>query len=515
MLKLLEFRGFLRNHREMARLLGLPEDLPRREREEAIVREGCRRFGEKLPEMLQGTFAFALEESESGEIFCARDPFGAKAFYYTVTADGRFLGSHSIRKLLEDPQVQCILNEDMLGLYLTYTYVPGTETFFKGIHKLAPGHTLRFAGGQVTLRRYFAPRFAPDESKTLEEWGEEIHRVIAETFPECEEDGERIESFLSGGVDSSYVFALSHAKRSASIGYRDARFDEQPLAAATARLLGRENLRLEIEPEEYFAAVPYVMENMEQPLADASAIVFALGCRAAAQRTDICFSGEGADEFFGGYHSYSRAGHFRDPLEKFYIGNTNILKEDEKALLLKNYIGRVRPIDVARPLHEEILDLDERARMQLIDIQLYLDGDIQLNVDKMSEAAGLEVRMPLLDRRIFDVASRIPGRFMVSEEQTKIAFRKAAAHVLPAEIAERRKLGFPVPIRTWMADPRYNGDVEKRLHSEAAGKFFHLPALHALWQRYLEGDDVQWRKLWTVYTFLVWYGIYFEDLKVN
>ena len=270
------------------------------------------------------------------------------------------------------------------------------------------------------------------------------------------------------------------------------------MAKQTADILGRKNLRCLITPEEYFGIVPYVMYNMEQPLGDASAIAFAIACRETAKHTKICYSGEGADEFFGG-----------ENLKTFYVGNTNIMKEDEKKRILKTYDPDVLPIELARGIYEETEGLDPLTKMSDVDIQIWLEGDIYLNVDKMSLAAGLEIRMPLTDRRIFDIASRMPSEYKVNEEQNKVALRTAAAKVLPEEIAFRKKLGFIVPIRIWMADERYNADVRRLFASDIAEKFFHIDEIQAIFDEYVGGNSDNWRKVWTIYTFLVWYEEYF------
>ena len=267
--------------------------------------------------------------------------------------------------------------------------------------------------------------------------------------------------------------------------------------------------RCVITPEQYFDIVPYVMYNMEQPLGDASAIAFALGCKATAEHTKLCYSGEGSDEFFGGYNMYRNAERYGDNLKTFYVGNTNIMKEDEKMKILKNYDENVLPINLVKEMYEENEGLDPLSKMQDIDIQIWLEGDIYLNVDKMSEAAGLEIRMPLTDRRIFDIASRIPSKYKLTEEQNKVAIRMAAAKVLPEEIAYRKKLGFIVPIRIWMADERYNQDVPAKFHSEMAEKFFNVEEINAIFDEYIGGNSDNWRKVWTIYTFLVWYEEYF------
>ncbi|MBR1567640.1 MAG: asparagine synthase C-terminal domain-containing protein, partial [Lachnospiraceae bacterium] len=379
------------------------------------------------------------------------------------------------------------------------------------LHKLMPGHYLIWKQGELTIKRYWTPTFHPDASKSIEEYAEEIHQTLAAIMPEVKTEDETAESFLSGGVDSSYVLAMSDAQMTDSCGYEDERFDESALAKKTAELLGRGHSTCLISPEEYFAEVPYVMQNMEQPLGDASAIVFSIACKATAKHTKMCYSGEGSDEFFGGYNMYRNAERYGENLKTFYIGNTNIMKEDEKQRILKEYNPNVLPIDIARPIYEEIEDLDPLTKMSDVDIQLWLEGDIYLNVDKMSSAAGLEIRMPLTDRRIFDIASRMPAEYKVNDQMNKAAFRMAAAKVLPEEIAYRKKLGFIVPIRIWMADDRYNQDVRARLSGKTAEKFFHVDEIMGIFDDYIGGNSDNWRKVWTIYTFLVWYDEYFSE----
>ena len=512
MTEVLEYRGHIRNWRALCGELGISPDLSREEREPVILREAYAKWGTGMGDHLHGMFACALRE-ESGRIFCLRDPFGTKPFYYTLTPEGEFLFGTRIRKILDAPGFRKELNEQMLQIYLTLTYVAGEDTFFKGIKKLMPGHWLLYTpgtdGGSLQKGRYFAPQFRPDEGPSLEEWADEIHSTLAQIMTEVKEEGETAESFLSGGVDSSYVFAMSDARMSDSCGYEDPRFDESPLAAETARLLGRENSRCLVTPERYFEAVPYVMREMEQPLGDASAIVFAIGCLETARHTKLCYSGEGADEFFGGYNMYRNAERYGANLPTFYVGNTNIMKEEEKERLLLHYDPSYRPIDLVQDYYKENEGLDPLARMSDIDIRVWLEGDIYLNVDKMSTAAGLEVRMPLTDRRIFDIASRLPSRFKVNAEQNKVAFRTAAAKVLPEQVAFRKKLGFIVPIRHWLADPVYGADMRRRFRSASAEQFFRTEELDAILQEYLGGNSDLWRKVWTIYTFLVWYDEYF------
>ena len=503
------YRGHIRNWEELCERLGIDLTLSREEREHEILIKAYQTWGCEMADHMHGMFAFALWDEEEQKLFCLRDQFGTKPFYYYETEDGELLYGTMIRDIIDQPGFEKELNEEMLQLYLSLTYVAGENTFFRGLKKLLPGRYLIWQDGKLEIHRYWKPEFHPDESKTLEDWADEIHNTLKEIMPEVKTADEKVESFLSGGVDSSYVLAMSDAEQADSCGYEEERFDESVLAEKTAQLLGRKFSRSIITPEQFFDIVPYVMYNMEQPLGDASAIVFTLGCNATAEHAKICYSGEGSDEFFGGYNMYRNAERYGENLKNFYVGNTNIMKEDEKQKILKKYDPDVLPIELARGIYEETEGLDPLTKMSDVDIQIWLEGDIYLNVDKMSTAAGLEIRMPLTDRRIFDIASRMPSRFKVNEEQNKVAFRTAAAKVLPEEIAFRKKLGFIVPIRIWMADERYNQDVQRLFHSDIAEKFFDVDAINAIFDEYVGGNSDNWRKVWTIYTFLVWYEEYF------
>lgn len=509
MAEIREYRGHIRNWRALCSELGVDDSLTRGEREQEIIVKAYEKWGRSMADHIYGMFAFYLWDEKEQKIFALRDQFGTKPFYYYVTADNRLLCGTMIRGIMEQEGFVKELNEKMLQIYMTLTYVAGEDTFFKGVKKLMPGHWLEFKDGKLEIGRYWSPAFRPDETKNVEEWADEIHSALTGIMTEVKEEGETAESFLSGGVDSSYVLAVSDAKRADSCGYDEERFDESRVAAKTAELLGVEHSVANIQPKDFFDIVPYVMYNMEQPLGDASAIVFTLGCLATAKHTKLCYSGEGADEFFGGYNMYRNAERYGDALKTFYVGNTNIMKEDEKQRILKSYDPDVLPINLVKYIYDETEGLDPLTKMSDVDIQIWLEGDIYLNVDKMSTAAGLEIRMPLTDMRIFDIASRMPSRFKVNEEQNKVAFRTAAAKVLPEDIAFRKKLGFIVPIRIWLADERYNADVRAKFSSDIAARFFDLDEINAIFKDYTDGNSDNWRKVWTIYTFLVWYEEYF------
>ena len=509
MIEIKTYCGHIRNWKLLCKELDIDNSLSRAEREEAIIIAAYKKWGGDMANHIYGMFSFALYDTDTDTLFCMRDQFGTKPFYYYVTDNGKLLYGTTIREIMDGDGFIKKLNPKMLQIYLTMTYTTGEETFFEGVKKLLPGRFMTFKNGEIKITRYFRPTFEPDNTKALDEWADDIHNTLEQIMTEVKSSDEYVESFLSGGVDSSYVLAVSDAPAANSCGYDDSRLDESGLARETADILGRKFNRCVITPQEYFDIVPYVMYNMEQPLGDASAVAFALGCIATAKGTGICYSGEGADEFFGGYNMYRNAERYGDNLKTFYVGNTNIMKEDEKRKILKKYYENFEPIDLVRSIYTENEGLDPLSKMSDVDIQVWLEGDIYLNVDKMSRAAGLEVRMPLTDMRIFNIARRMPSCYKVNDEQNKVALRTAAAKVLPQEIAFRKKLGFVVPIRMWMADERYNGDVIRLFNSDIADKFFNRDEINKIFNDYLNVDSDNWRKVWTIYTFLVWYEEYF------
>lgn len=509
MIEVKEYRGHIRNWESLCEELGIDKTLSREKRENEILIKAYQKWDTNMADHMHGMFAFALWDNDTEKLFCLRDHFGTKPFYYYITESGDILYGNDIRKIISQKGFVKELNEKMLQIYMSLTYVAGEDTFFKGVKKLMPGCFLVWQNKKFSITRYWKPEFAPDDTKSLDDWADEIHKTVKQMMREVKTDDETAQSFLSGGVDSSYVLAMSDVEVTNSCGYDDERFDESVLAKKTADILGRKNSRCLVTPQDYFDIVPYVMYNMEQPLGDASAIAFAIGCRETAKSTKLCYSGEGADEFFGGYNMYRNAERYGENLKTFYVGNTNIMKEEEKQKILKNYDPDFLPINLVKYIYDETEGLDPLTKMSDVDIQIWLEGDIYLNVDKMSTAAGLEIRMPLTDRRIFDIASRMPSCYKVNEEQNKVALRTAAAKVLPEEIAFRKKLGFIVPIRMWLADENYNQDVRDKFHSDMAAKFFNVEEINAIFDDYIGGNSDNWRKIWTIYTFLVWYEEYF------
>ena len=500
------FSGYIRNYKRLCEELSIELPLSRREREAAILKNAYARWGSELPMHLYGMFAGALWDSEKKTLFVFRDQVGQKQMFYTQ-AGSELLCSGDINELAADPRVEKRLNKRMLQQYLFYGYPIGSETFYEGIFKLPPGCFIEFDGADVKLTRYWKPTFEPDRSKTSDEYAAEIRAVVEEIMDEERADSELPykESFLSGGVDSSYLLAASDAQAANTVGYAETGFDESALARHTAEVLGKPfNVKM-ITPEEYFARIPEVMDKMGQPLGDASAVAFSLGCAAVREHARVVYSGEGIDEFFGGYNAHKR----ELPADWTYLTCSHIMSEEVVKSLMKDCSDKVRAVDPVAPYWEEVQGLEPLAQKLTVDISLWLEGDIYLNTDRTSTACGVELHTPFSDQRLFDVARRIPMEYELTPEQNKLAFRTAASGKLPDEVAFRKKVGFPVPIRKWLQSEKYNRPIEEKLFGEASKRFFDQDELRKMWTSFLGGDEFLWNRVYAVYAFLLWYDLKF------
>lgn len=499
------FSGYIRNFARLCDELDITP-VSREQREEEIIKKGFAKWGVKLPEHLYGAFAFAVYDGEAKKLYVFRDQVGQKQMFYTV-AQGELLCSGDINELAADSRVEKKLNMRMLQQYLFYGYPIGDETFYENIFKLRPGHYLEWDGESVKLTRYFKPEFAPDRSKSADEWAKEIEKVVEEILGEERADSALPykESFLSGGVDSSYLLAAGDAQAANTVGYEESGFDESALARETAEYLGKGfNVKM-ISPVEYFERIPEVMDKMGQPLGDASAVAFSLGCAAVEPHAKVVYSGEGIDEFFGGYNAHKR----ELPSDWTYLTCSHIMSEEVVKSLMKDYDGSVKAVDPVAPLWAEVQGQHPLSQKLTIDISLWLEGDIYLNTDRTSTACGIELHTPFSDLRLFNVARQIPPEYQFEGEQNKMVFRKAASTKLPYEAAFRKKVGFPVPVRKWLSDERFSGQIADKLFGESSRKFFDQDVLKDMWQRFVSGEALLWNRVYSIYAFLLWYDLKF------
>ncbi len=506
MVQIRYFSGYIRNWKKLCLELDIDTTLGREERENQILVKAYEKWKMQMMEHLYGMFAFALWDEEVQKLFCVRDQVGQKQMFYTVCS-GTFLCSGDINELASDGRFEKKINMHMLQQYLFYGYPIGSETFYEGIYKLMPGHYAEWDGKNVTVHRYWKPVFEPDESVAPDEWAAEIEKTVAEILTEEKEDKEcpYKESFLSGGVDSSYLLAASDAVCANTVGYAEEGFDESALARHTAEVLNKKFRVKMIDPKMYFDRIPEVIDKIGQPLGDASAVAFSLGCAAVSEYAKVVYSGEGIDEFFGGYNAH------KNPLKEgwTYLTCSHIMSEDAVKALMLDYDESLKAVQPVAPLWEEVQGQDELSQKLTIDISLWLEGDIYLNTDRTSTACGVELHTPFSDTRLFNVARKIPGSCKFMEEQNKYVFRKAASSLLPYEVSFRKKVGFAVPIRKWLADEQYNHSVKEKLFGETSQKFFRQEEMKDLWDRYIGGESFLWNRIYNIYVFLLWYDMKF------
>ena len=532
------FNGEIYNYRELtAELTALGHTFTTRTDTEVLL-HGWEQWGRELLPRLRGMFAFALWDRRAQVLFCARDMFGIKPLYYCRCADGTLLFASEIKAFLDHPSFEKQLNTAQLPLYLSCQYSPGRDTFFAGVQKLLPGHFLEFSEGIVRTTRWVQPAFLPGDTPPAPDELEAVLRQSAEAHKIADVE---VAGFLSGGVDSAYLTALARPARTYTISYAEPKYDESFPARALARNLGLRNRVRCISPGEFWDAVPAVQYHMDEPMADAAAVALYFLNREAAKDVKVVLSGEGADELFGGYNIY------RDPftarwynrlppwlrgglgaaasllppgpgvnflvrrglsLEERYFGPTALLTEREKRRLLPGYEGDGDPVCLTESSWDMTEDQDPVTRMQQVDLQLWLAGDILLKADKMSMAHSLELRVPYLDKEVFALAAALPAAAKANARMTKIALRQAAARILPPAAAARKKLGFPVPVRDWLRQEPYTSRVRAVFSRPAAGEFFNVRLLHTMLNHHLHGGDC-WRQIWCVYSFLIWYEQFF------
>ena len=515
------------------------------ETDSEVLVHGFEEWGEALLPRLRGMFAFAIWNVEEQTLFLARDYFGIKPLHYTLLPDGRFFYASEIKSLLAHPDFVREFNDSALDHYLSFQYSVPRETFFKNVYCLPPAHYLWFRDGQVTEHRYWEPRFEPDEGMTLDQAVESIDNAFTDSVEAHRISDVEVGCFLSGGVDSRFVASYFGGQKAFTVGFDNgSHYNECQYAAELAQEIGIDHYTHLIGEEEYWASLPDVQYHLDQPLADPSCVALYFVSKLAAEHVKVVLSGEGADELFGGYRIYheptSLAGYQKLPrflrraaaavvsalpfdfkgksflirgsktLEERFIGNAYMFNQKEKSRLLKT-IPATDPREQTAEYYRRCAGQDDVTRMQYLDINRWMVGDILLKADRMSMAHSLELRVPFLDKEVFAVASRIPARHRVAAGTTKYAMRLAAKRHLPEASTSRPKLGFPVPVRVWLRQEPYYNRVKEAFLSPAAEKFFNTAELLRFLDQHYAGKKDNSRKIWTIYSFLIWYEVYFGE----
>ncbi len=506
-------------------------------------------YGVDMLKFLRGMFSFVIYDKHDGTVFGARDIFGIKPHYYYLTDEGDLLFGSEIKSFLDFPGFRKAVNKDALRPYLTFQYSSGEDTFFEGVKKLSPAGYYIFKGGKMEFGTYWDENFS-EEQKSFDEYVEIIDDTVNESVRTHKISDVLVGSFLSGGVDSSYITACLMPDKTFSVGFAEeqGKFDETDFASELSEKLKIENYKKIITADECFNAFSDIQYHMDEPQSNPSCVPLYFLARLAKEHVTVVLSGEGADELFAGYDWYADTKEVKKfkklvpsfirrglatmvkPLpsfkgksfllrssgrpEDYFFGQALVFSDREATdYLSPSCHGGRSAKDIVLDVYKTVSDKDELTKKQQLDMKLWLPGDILLKADKMSMAHSLELRVPFLDKVVMEMAQTIPHEYKVCEKDTKYVFRKAANKTLPDEWADRKKRGFPVPIRMWMRQEKYYNIIKEYFTADFASEFFDTEKINSLLDAHFEGRANNARKCWTVFTFLVWYKRFFIDEK--
>lgn len=541
----LTFNGEIYNYKDLRKELIAKGHKFYTDTDSEVLVHGFEEWKEDMLPKLRGMFGFAIYNTKDNSLFIARDFFGIKPMHYTQIGND-FVYASEIKSILEYPKFEKKFNRKALDSYLSFQYAVPPETFFEGVYCLMPGHYLWYKDGEIETTRYFEARFNPDEEMTEEEAVDRIEKVFENSVNAHKIADVEVGCFLSSGVDSSYVSTYFADQKTFTVGFDfGEKYNEISWAKNLSEKIGVEHHTHLISSEEFWDAVPTVQYHMDQPLADPSCIALYFVSRLASHYVKVVLSGEGADELFGGYTCYNDPRVFKiyqtivphcirkairaicrklpdikgrdyliracDKLEERYIGNAFMYDYKQKQELLKDPSIATRPQDLTRKYYYRCRKYDDVTKMQYLDINMWMVGDILLKADRMSMANSLELRVPFLDKEVFKVASSLPTKLRCNKHNTKYAMRKAAVRHMPEATAEKEKLGFPVPTRVWLRDEKYYNVVKTKFKGKTAEKFFNTDVLVSWLDSHFSGKEDNSRRVWTIYVFLVWYDIYFDE----
>ena len=581
--KVLACNGDIYNYKELRQELSEEGVVFTSETDAEVILHGYDKWGPSVVDHLRGVFAFVIWDNKEKKLFGARDIFGGKPFYYALM-NGIFMFGSEIKAFLEHPGFEKVFHEEALGNYLSFQFVPTDETFFKGVFSLPPGHHFTYQvgssvrvdssnqenasvqggsssfalqrtegleAGKLQINRYFEPQFTGDNPKSFDEVVDDIERVLKDSVELHMVADVEVASYLSSGVDSSYLAYLGNVEHTFTAGFGEGVYSEIGEAKAFAKTIHAKNDARVISPEEYWEKLPDILYHMDVPVADPSAIALYFLSEEAAKKVKIALSGEGSDELFGGYNIYceplGHTGFDKIPMgirrvlgklaenclprgtkgrgflmrhgktleERYFANATNIFTEKEANKILKK--GCEPGIQkVTKPLYDRVKDKDPVTKMQYLDLHLWMVHDILVKGDKMSMANSIDIRAPFMDKEVMNLALTLPLAYKVQPPRTKVAFRAAAHRTISQKTAQKKKLGFPIPLRTWLKEDKYYNVVKEMFLSENANKFFHTDLLVKMldehkWGKSKNEKTDNSRKIWTIYVFLVWYKRFFGE----
>ena len=540
------FNGEIYNYQELREELIKAGHVFTTKTDSETILHGYEEYGKKILDRLRGMFAFIIWNKNTKELFGARDIFGIKPFYYYKKGKEFMFGSE-IKSFLSHPNFEKELDEDMIPLYLSYEYSPDERTIFKNVFKLPGAHCFTYKNGELKVERYYKIEYKIEDDKSLEYWEDAITKEFTESVSMHQIADVEVGCFLSSGVDSSYVVKeISKGTKKVktfSVGYEEEKYSELPYAQDFSNVIGVPNIANKVSADEFFDAVPEIQYYMDEPLPNPSEIPLYFLAKNARRYVKVVLSGEGADELFGGYPMYLAGGHFdhyshkvprpvrkvlgtvakhcpnfkgknflvrgaMEPYQRFMRANY-VFQSAERQKFLKRPIASKVPEEYSKRYFDEVSNLDEPTQLQYVDIHTWMIYDILLKADRMSMANSLELRVPFLDKKMLELSTRIPSRYRAANETTKIALRGAAIKQLPERTANKKKLGFPVPLNDWLREDKYYNKVKAAFQSDIAEKFFVTSELMKLLDDHKSGKALNMQKIWSFYTFILWYEQFF------
>lgn len=538
------FNGEIYNYQELALELKKMGHVFKTDSDTEVIIHGYEEYGKDIVLKLRGMFAFVIWNKKTKELFGARDLFGIKPFYYYQDQE-ILMFSSEIKSFLAHEKFPKELNHQALKTYLNFQYSALDETFFKGVFRLKPGHYFKYHNNQLEISPYFTFQYEASHN-SLEDSINSLNTILKESVEYHKRSDVSIGSFLSGGVDSSYIAASLLPDTTYSVGFDFEKFNETNEAQELSDLLKIENKRKLINSEEFMDGVKMVQYYSDEPHANLSAVGLYYLSSLASNDVKVVLSGEGADELYGGYDLYNQsrafirykklpkiirkgigklASKFPDMrgkqflikggqrIEDYYIGQAFIFDNDESnSILKKKYQTNIKYQDVTKPYFDKVKNQSDIVKMQYLDMNLWLPNDILLKADKMTMANSLELRVPFLDTEVFNHSITIDDKYKINNGITKYIFREASKQLLPNEWSKRKKKGFPVPFSIWLKDKKIYKEVHDTFNSEFAKEFFEVDKINKLLDDHYHNKKNNGRKVYTIYCFLLWYKIYFIDM---
>ena len=504
-----------------------------------VLIHGYEEWGIELLNKLRGMFSFCLYDIKKQEMLVVRDHFGIKPLYYYVGDEELLFGSE-IKSFLEYPNFVKELNKEMIGAYLTFSFTPGEKTFFKNVYKLIPGSYMKIDVNtrKFSINKYFSFLFS-ETDKSYKEIVDEISKTMEESVKHHLISDVEVGSFLSSGIDSSYLVSLAKPDKTYTVGYDINKYSEIDLARDLTDRLGITNISSKISKEEYMNAIEDVFYHMDEPTTDACSIAVYFLAKLASRDVKVVLSGEGADEFFGGYNSYDDHPYTKLPLfirkmvacickvlprnrytrylirrglslEEGYVSINRNFYDDELGDILK-YKDYLSNKEIVSDVYSEYKNESDLNKKLAVDIRYWLPDNILNIVDKMTMAHSIESRVPFTDIEVFKLSSTLTPKYKVRDGVTKVSLREAARRVIPNESYKKKKLGFPVPIRDWIKEDDFYNEIKSTFEMDIAFELFDRDNIMRLLDDHKNGVRDNYRKVWAIYSFLKWYKVYFEN----